>query len=53
MPSNDPNAPNASGLTPTETKALNERQAHPHESQIIQSIKEVISMSLVCHISLT
>lgn len=41
MPSNDPNATNASGLTPSETKALGERQSESHESQIIESIKEV------------
>ena len=41
MPSNNPTMANASGLTPAETKALKERQAEPHESQIIASIKEV------------
>ncbi|KAJ3541126.1 hypothetical protein NM688_g6130 [Phlebia brevispora] len=41
MPSSDPNATNASGLKPTETKSLKERQAEPHESEIIQSIKEL------------
>lgn len=32
---------NASGLTPTESKNLNERQAMPHEESIIQGLKEV------------
>ena len=47
MPSNDPNAPNASGLTPNETKALKERHAEAHESQIIQSLKEVSHIARV------
>lgn len=41
MPSSDPQAKNASGLTPTETKALKERSPEEHEKPIIQSIKEV------------
>ncbi|KAF9502305.1 hypothetical protein BDN71DRAFT_1437868 [Pleurotus eryngii] len=36
---------NASGLMPFETKGLPERQAQPHESAIIQSIKEMYSCS--------
>ncbi|KAJ8702152.1 hypothetical protein PTI98_000893 [Pleurotus ostreatus] len=36
---------NASGLKPFETKGLPERQAQPHESAIIQSIKEMYSCS--------
>lgn len=36
-------AVNASGLTPSETKALKERSAQPHEEKIIQAIKEVLS----------
>ena len=43
MPSSDPEAKNASGLTPTQTKALNERNLEEHERAIIQSIKEVSS----------
>ena len=43
MPSSDPEAKNASGLTPTQTKALNERDPEEHERAIIQSIKEVSS----------
>lgn len=45
MPSSDPNAQNASGLTPNESKGLKERQAEAHESQVIQSIKEVGRMA--------
>lgn len=41
MPSNNPEARNASGLTPSETKNLKTRQAEPHEDSIIQCIKEV------------
>lgn len=43
MPSNDPQAKNASGLTPNETKSLKERGAEPHEEKIIQGIKELYS----------
>ncbi|KAI0093983.1 hypothetical protein BDY19DRAFT_881332 [Irpex rosettiformis] len=41
MPSDDPEARNASGLIPSETKSLKERTVEPHESEIIQSIKEL------------
>ncbi|KAI0962222.1 hypothetical protein AcV7_001109 [Taiwanofungus camphoratus] len=41
MSSNKCEAPNASGLTPSETKCLKERSAQPHEDTIIQSIKEL------------
>ena len=41
MPSNDPKATNASGLTPQESKGLRERQPEPHEEKILQGIKEV------------
>lgn len=41
MPSSNPEARNASGLTPTESKALKERSVEPHETKVIQSIKEV------------
>ena len=48
MPSNNPMALNASGLTPADTKNLKERQPEPHEENIIQSIKEVgLPMSLL------
>lgn len=43
MPLNDPNAKNASGLTPTESKNLKERAVELHEQPIIQGIKEVWS----------
>ncbi|KAF5385372.1 hypothetical protein D9615_001224 [Tricholomella constricta] len=36
---------NASGLNPSQSKALKERSAHPHEAKIIQSIKEMYSCS--------
>lgn len=35
MPSNDPNAKNAAGLTPSETKGLRERQPEAHEEKIL------------------
>lgn len=41
MPSNDPNAKNASGLTPSETKGLRERQPEASEEKILEGIKEV------------
>ncbi|KAI1794050.1 hypothetical protein LXA43DRAFT_1121069 [Ganoderma leucocontextum] len=41
MPLNDPNAENASGLTPNESKNLKERSVEPHEQPIIQGIKEL------------
>lgn len=41
MPTSDPEVKNASGLTPTQTKALKERNPEDHERSIIQSIKEV------------
>lgn len=41
MRSSDLEARNASGLTPNETKALNERKVASHETRIIESIKEV------------
>ncbi|KIP03622.1 hypothetical protein PHLGIDRAFT_77281 [Phlebiopsis gigantea 11061_1 CR5-6] len=40
MPTSDPEVKNASGLTPTQTKALKERNPEDHERSIIQSIKE-------------
>jgi len=40
--SNENNEPkNASGLTATQSKALEERGAEPHEEKIISAIKEV------------
>lgn len=41
MPSSDPEALNASGLTPVQSKALKERSVEPHESKIIEAVKEV------------
>ncbi|KAI0763701.1 hypothetical protein BC629DRAFT_1293766 [Irpex lacteus] len=41
MPSNDPEARNASGLIPAQSRSLRERSVEPHESKIIQSIKEL------------
>jgi len=41
MPSNDSEAPNATGLNSHETKALKERSAQPHEEPIIKAIKEL------------
>jgi len=41
MPTSNPDAPNASGLSSTETKSLSSRGAQPHEQKIIQSIKEL------------
>lgn len=41
MSSNKQEALNASGLTPSQTKNLKERQVEPHEEKIIQCIKEV------------
>ncbi|GJE89617.1 nuclear transport factor 2 family protein [Phanerochaete sordida] len=41
MPSSDPNAKNASGLTPHETKSLSERQPEDWEKPIVQSMKEL------------
>ena len=41
MPSNNMDAPNASGLTPNESKSLEERSPKPHEEGILQRIKEV------------
>ncbi|RPD65084.1 hypothetical protein L227DRAFT_571523 [Lentinus tigrinus ALCF2SS1-6] len=41
MPSNDPQATNASGLTAQETKSLRERKPEPHEEKILQGIKEL------------
>ena len=43
MPTNDPEAKNASGLTPAQTRALKERNPRDHERAIIQSINEVSS----------
>ncbi|RDX51918.1 hypothetical protein OH76DRAFT_1345888 [Lentinus brumalis] len=43
MPSNDPNAKNASGLTPSETKGLRERQPEASEEKILEGIKELYS----------
>jgi hypothetical protein len=34
-------ARNASGLTPSQSKALKERNAEPHEEKIISAIKQV------------
>ena len=44
MPLNDPNAKNASGLTPNESKNLKERTVESHEQLIIEGIKEVRSL---------
>ncbi|KAM5536031.1 hypothetical protein V8D89_010289 [Ganoderma adspersum] len=41
MPLNDPNAKNASGLTPNESKNLKERTVESHEQPIIEGIKEL------------
>lgn len=41
MPSSDPNALNASGLTPAQSKALPTRQPTAEESKILGHIKEV------------
>jgi len=41
MPSNNPEAPNASGLPPVETRSLQSRSAQPHEEKIIQGIKDL------------
>ncbi|KAI0705874.1 hypothetical protein BC835DRAFT_1261164 [Cytidiella melzeri] len=41
MPSSNSEAPNASGLTPVETKALKERSVESHEKKIIESMKEL------------
>lgn len=41
MPSSDPSAKNASGLTPQETKSLKERQMEEWEKPIIQTMKDV------------
>ena len=53
MPSSDPEARNASGLTPAETKSLKERSVESHESKIIQSIKEVRLSCLILLFPLT
>ncbi|KAI0718935.1 hypothetical protein C8T65DRAFT_569813 [Cerioporus squamosus] len=41
MPSSDPNAKNASGLSANETKGLRERQPEAHEEKVLQGIKEL------------
>ncbi|KAL7415735.1 hypothetical protein BDY24DRAFT_406288 [Mrakia frigida] len=41
MPSSDPNALNASGLTPAQSKALPTRQPTGEESKILEHIKEL------------
>ncbi|EPQ60285.1 hypothetical protein GLOTRDRAFT_30198 [Gloeophyllum trabeum ATCC 11539] len=41
MPSSDPNAKNAAGLTPTESRSLSERQPEEHEKPILQAIREL------------
>ena len=41
MPSSNPDAVNAAGLKPAESKSLSERSAEPHEERIVQSIKEL------------
>ncbi|KAI0734409.1 hypothetical protein C8Q72DRAFT_770548 [Fomitopsis betulina] len=43
MGSNTTEAPNASGLTPNDSKSLNERSAEPHEEKLLQGIKELYS----------
>ncbi|KZT30971.1 hypothetical protein NEOLEDRAFT_1083587 [Neolentinus lepideus HHB14362 ss-1] len=41
MPSSDPNAKNAAGLTPTESRSLSERQPEQHEQTILAAIKDL------------
>ncbi|KAI0081066.1 hypothetical protein K474DRAFT_1682172 [Panus rudis PR-1116 ss-1] len=41
MPSNNPDAKNASGLTPTETRSLKERKPESYEEPILKGIKEL------------
>ncbi|KAG6919012.1 hypothetical protein DXG01_009722 [Tephrocybe rancida] len=43
-------AANATGLTPSESKALKERPIQPHEQRIVHAIKEV-GRSVISHIS--
>ncbi|PIL31476.1 hypothetical protein GSI_06178 [Ganoderma sinense ZZ0214-1] len=43
MPLSDPNAKNASGLTPNESKSLKERNVEPHEQLIIAGVRELYS----------
>ncbi|KAI0783298.1 hypothetical protein C8Q75DRAFT_810886 [Abortiporus biennis] len=43
MPSSDPEATNATGLKPNESKALKERSPQPHEEAVIKGIKEMYS----------
>ncbi|KAI0345243.1 hypothetical protein BDW22DRAFT_1426926 [Trametopsis cervina] len=45
MPSSDPEALNASGLTPVQSKALKERSVEPHETKIIEAVKELYTSS--------
>lgn len=48
MGSNTTEAPNASGLTPNDSKSLNERSAEPHEEKLLQGIKEVRRIVNTC-----
>lgn len=43
MPSSDPNAKNAAGLTPAESRSLSERQPEGSEERIVKAIKELYS----------
>ena len=45
MPSSNPEAKNACGLTPAESKSLKERVPEAHEQPIVQAIKEVSSLT--------